>query len=70
MSMIEIDVRISELIFLPLGEPVVSQNQVLYFQSKSITDASSILTATGQADMILAGVPARLQRFSLIFSEF
>ncbi len=63
--MIEIDARIAELKFQLLGEPVVFTNQLLYFQSKSITDVVAVLAATGQADMILVGVLISL--FSIAF---
>ncbi len=63
--MIEINARIAELKFQLLGEPVVFTNQLLYFQSKSITDVVAVLAATGQADMILVGVLISL--FSIAF---
>lgn len=63
--MIEIEARISELSFQLLGEPMIFKNQVLYFQSKSITNVVSILTATGKADVVLVGMLVAL--FSIAF---
>ncbi|MDO9106458.1 MAG: paraquat-inducible protein A [Methylovulum sp.] len=63
--MIVIDAKMSQLAFQLLGESVVFENQVLYFQSKSITDVVTILTSTGKADMILVGVLVSV--FSIAF---
>lgn len=63
--MIEIEAKVSQLEFQLLGEPMLFEDQVLYFQSKSITDVVSILTATGQADMVLVGVLVSV--FSIAF---
>ncbi|MDP1614255.1 MAG: paraquat-inducible protein A [Methylococcales bacterium] len=63
--MIEIEARITELKFQLLGEAMIFENQVLYFQSKSITDVVSILTATGEVGMVLVGVLVSL--FSIAF---
>lgn len=63
--MIEIEAKITELKFQLLGETMAFQNQVLYFQSKSITDVVATLTNTGQPGMVLVGVLVSL--FSIVF---
>jgi hypothetical protein len=63
--MIEVEARIAELRFELLGELVTFEDQVLYFQSKSILDVVAILIDTREADMILVAVLITL--FSLVF---
>jgi hypothetical protein len=63
--MIGIEARITELRLQLLGEPVLFQDQVLYFQSKSVTDVVRVLAETGEADMILVAFLVAL--FSVIF---
>jgi hypothetical protein len=63
--MIEVEAQITNLRFMLMGYPVEFFNEVLYFQSKSILDVVSILTATREADMVLVGV--LLMTFSVIF---
>ena len=63
--MIGIDARITELRLQLLGEPVLFQDQVLYFQSKSVTDVVRVLAETGEADMILVAFLVAL--FSVVF---
>ena len=63
--MIEVEARIDELSLSLLGKPLVFTDQVLYFQSKSILDLVRVLTATGDADMLLVALLVVL--FSLIF---
>lgn len=63
--MIEIEARIGELSLVLLGEPVTFENQVLYFQSKSIVDVVTLLVETGAPDMILVGALVAL--FSIVF---
>lgn len=63
--MIEVEAKISQLQFALLGEFVQFNNQVLYFQSKSILDVVSILVETGKPDMILVG--ALISIFSILF---
>ena len=63
--MIEIEAKISQLSFQLLGEPVVFENQVLYFQSKSIVDVVFLLMETGAYDMILVGF--LISMFSIVF---
>ncbi len=45
--MIEIDARIKEMSFLLIGEKIVFNDQVMFFQSKSIVDVVRILIETG-----------------------
>ena len=63
--MIGIEARITELRLQLLGEPVLFQNQVLYFQSKSVTDVVRVLAETGKPDMMLVAFLVAL--FSVIF---
>lgn len=55
-TMIEIDLRMKSLNFQLLGETISFQNQVLYFQSKSIADVVALLIRHGRYDSILVGV--------------
>lgn len=63
--MIEIDARIKELNFLLVGKPLVFNDQVIFYQSKSILDVVHILIATGKADSIFVGTLILI--FSVIF---
>ena len=63
--MIEVEAKISQLQFALFGEFVQFNNQVLYFQSKSILDVVAVLVQTGKADMILVG--ALISIFSILF---
>lgn len=64
-SMIEVDARIKSLDFVLLGEHVVFNNQVLFFQSKSILDVVDILVKQPKADSILVGILILV--FSILF---
>ncbi|OAQ42092.1 paraquat-inducible protein A [Pedobacter psychrophilus] len=64
-SMIEVDARIGSLDFVLLGEHVVFENQVLFFQSKSILDVVEILIKQPEIDSILVGVLILV--FSILF---
>ncbi|MGZ3943789.1 MAG: paraquat-inducible protein A [Mucilaginibacter sp.] len=64
-SMIEVDARIKSLDFVLLGEHVVFQNQVLFFQSKSILDVVEVLVKQPAFDSILVGVLILV--FSILF---
>jgi hypothetical protein len=55
-TMIEIDLRMKSLNFRLLGETISFQNQVLYFQSKSIADVVALLFHNGRYDSILVGM--------------
>ncbi|HEV9037461.1 MAG TPA: paraquat-inducible protein A [Puia sp.] len=64
-TMIEIDLRMKSLDFQLLGETISFQNQVLYFQSKSIADVVMLLLRHGKYDSILVG--ALILCFSIFF---
>lgn len=63
--MIGIEAKIASLRLVLMGEPVVFENQVLYFQSKSIADVVRVLVETGKPDMLLVGFLIGL--FSVVF---
>jgi hypothetical protein len=54
--MIEIDARIRRIDFVLLGEHVQFDNQVLFYQSKSILQVVRVLLTAKQADSIFVGV--------------
>ncbi|HAF44277.1 MAG TPA: hypothetical protein DCK83_04855 [Gallionellaceae bacterium] len=62
---IDMEAKISQMSFMLLGHPVHFENQVLYFQSKSILDVFRILIAHHDIQMKLVGV--LLITFSIIF---
>lgn len=64
-AMIEVDARINAFDFIILGEHVVFENQVLFFQSKSILDVVSVLLKQPAADSVLVGVLILV--FSILF---
>jgi len=53
---IEVDARIQSLKFMLLGEQVIFQNQVLFFQSKSIWDIITTLLSQQKPDAITVGI--------------
>ncbi len=63
--MIEIDARIREMSFLLIGEKITFNDQVIFFQSKSIVDVVRILIATGKYDSAFVGILILI--FSIIF---
>lgn len=63
--MIEIDARIKEMSFLLIGEKIVFNDQVMFFQSKSIVDVVRILIETGKFDSAMVGILILL--FSIVF---
>jgi len=63
--MIEIDARIKELNFEMIGKHMVFNDQVIFYQSKSILDVVHILIANGKADSIFVGILILL--FSVLF---
>ena len=67
-SMIEVDARIKSLDFVLLGEHVVFQNQVLFFQSKSILDVVRVLMSQSAIDSVAVG--ALILVFSILFPIF
>lgn len=64
-SMIEVDARIKSLDFVLLGEHVVFENQVLFFQSKSILDVVRVLMSQSAVDSITVG--GLILVFSILF---
>ncbi|WP_039867083.1 paraquat-inducible protein A [Pedobacter sp. BAL39] len=64
-SMIEVDARVRSFDFVLLGEHVLFENQVLFFQSKSILDVVRILMKQPAIDSILVG--ALIFMFSVAF---
>ena len=63
--MIELEARIDMLIFQLLGEEVVFRNNILFFQSKSITDMVRILMTDGSIQMVSVGI--LIFTFSIVF---
>lgn len=64
-SMIEVDARIKSLDFVLLGEHVHFQNQVLFYESKSIMGVVEVLFRQPAADSI--GVGLLILCFSILF---
>ena len=63
--MIDLEARIDHLIFQVMGEQVTFQNNVIFFQSKSISDVVRILLEDGRLPMIFVGI--LVFTFSIIF---
>ncbi|WPP50023.1 paraquat-inducible protein A [Catalinimonas niigatensis] len=63
--MIEIDARFKEVSFYLIGEHISFNDQILFFQSKSIVDVVLILLETGKYDSILVGLLILI--FSIVF---
>jgi len=63
--MIEIDARIKEMSFLLIGEKITFNDQVIFFQSKSIVDVVRILIETGKYDSAIVGILILV--FSILF---
>lgn len=55
-AMIEIDARINSIDFVLMGEHVQFNDQVIFYQSKSILQLVNILLKTGKVDSILVGI--------------
>lgn len=55
-SIIEVDARIKTLNFMLMGEQVAFENQVLFFQSKSIFDIIEVLVNQPKPDAVLVGI--------------
>ena len=62
---IDMEAKISQMSFMLLGNPVHFENQVLYFQSKSILDVFRIMMASNEIQMKLVGL--LLVTFSIFF---
>jgi hypothetical protein len=63
--MIEIDARIKEMSFMLIGERIVFNDQVIFYQSKSIVDVVVILIQTHKVDSVLVGI--LILAFSILF---
>jgi len=63
--MIDLEARIDLLSLKLMGEDVIFQNNIIFFQSKSITDVVRILIEEGSLPMIFVGV--LVFTFSIIF---
>ncbi|MDH3733020.1 MAG: paraquat-inducible protein A, partial [Gemmatimonadota bacterium] len=63
--MIDIKAEITRLDMVLVGEPITFENQVLFFQSKSIIDVVDLLVRTGRLDLVLVGIGIGL--FSVVF---
>lgn len=63
--MIEIDARFQQVNFLLIGEQITFNDQVIFFQSKSILQVIYILFETGKVDSYLVGILILV--FSVIF---
>lgn len=63
--MIEIDARFQQVNFLLIGESITFNDQVIFFQSKSILEVIGILFNTGKLDSYLVGI--LILAFSIIF---
>ena len=55
-SVIEVDARIGSLNFMLMGEKIVFENQVLFFQSKSILGIVKVLINQPKPDAVVVGV--------------
>jgi len=56
VSIIEVDARLSSLEFLMMGDKVAFQNQVLFYQSKSILGIAEVLIRQPKPDSITVGI--------------
>ncbi len=63
--MLEVEARISHLKMTFLGQPMAFNDQVLYFQSKSVLEVFRALVTTGRPDMWVVGVLVLM--FSVVF---
>lgn len=63
--MIEIDARFQQVNFLLIGEEITFDDQVIFFQSKSILQVIDILFDTGKVDSFFVGLLILV--FSIIF---
>jgi len=65
LPMIDIEAKISKLTFTILDHTIIFENQILFFQSKSISDLVRLLLESGESKMMLVGL--LLVMFSIIF---
>jgi len=65
LPMLDIEAKISKLTFTILDKQIIFENQILFFQSKSISDLVTLLLDSGEGRMIFVGI--LLVMFSIIF---
>ncbi|RLA60877.1 MAG: hypothetical protein DRQ78_09140 [Epsilonproteobacteria bacterium] len=65
LPMLDIEAKISKLYFTILDKPLTFHNQILFFQSKSISDLVNLLLESDELKMIFVGI--LLTTFSIIF---
>lgn len=65
LPMLDIEAKISKFYFTILDKPITFTDQVLFFQSKSISDLVKLLLESPETKMIFVGV--LLTTFSIIF---
>ncbi len=63
--MIDLEARIDQLLFLLMGERITFTDNIIFFQSKSITDVVRILMEEGTLPMVFVGI--LVFTFSIIF---
>lgn len=63
--MIEIDARFNQINFQLIGEQISFNDQVIFFQSKSILEVIGILFGTGKVDSLFVGI--LILAFSILF---
>ncbi len=68
LPMIDIDARLDSFVFNLLGESVAFDEQVIYFQSKSIVEVTKTLWQSGGLDLKAVGTLVLL--FSIVFPFF
>lgn len=65
LPMLDIEAKIAKLYFIILDQPVVFENQILFFESKSISDLVDLLIHSNELKMVFVGL--LLVMFSVIF---
>lgn len=65
LPMLDIEAKVSQLYFVILEQKLIFENQILFFQTKSISDLVHLLIESGKDRMILVGVLLTL--FSIMF---
>ncbi|MCF6243805.1 MAG: paraquat-inducible protein A [Sulfurovum sp.] len=65
LPMLDIEAKINKLTFTILDKQVIFENQILFFQSKSISDLVRLLMESDETRMIFVGI--LLVMFSIIF---
>jgi hypothetical protein len=68
LPMIDIDARLNAFVFKLMGEPIAFDEQVIYFQSKSIVEVTKTLWTGGGIDLKAVGLLVFL--FSIVFPFF